>query len=199
MASNPNYTGGVSAPSDQLLNVWNLNGYVFDAFLRMQHDSGLVITQHPVQTGAAITDHSYVNPKKFTFEVGVTDCARPIIVPNGKVIRANPTRYQAAYNVLVNMQENRNLLYLVSKYGFFENILIENISIPDDSTTQGAIKATVTLTEVILANARTITVSDLPETTDGTERGQVTGKPVIQSTLGYLRYGPTPNEGPNGQ
>lgn len=174
-------SGGISAsssaPVNQFLERWNLNGYLFDAWLEMTHNSSLTITEHPVQTGAAITDHSYINPRKFMFKLGITDVARAINAAGAKSIGASPTRTFNAFEILRNLQYSRRPLYLVSKYGLFQNILIEDIDIPDDWTTQKALKATVTLKEIILANVSTITVNGLPELVDQTERGQATGRP----------------------
>jgi hypothetical protein len=182
MSSNQPLTiqGGVQfdQPQSPLLNYWNLNGYLFDAWLRLHHNSSLTITSHPVQTGATISDHSFVNPLRFFFEVGITDVARPATVEGGKVITESPTRVRNAYEVLRELQDTRKPLYLVSKYGFFENILIESIDIPDDWQTQNAIKAMVNLTQIIMADVVTRKVSGLPQTTDQTNRGQLAGRPV---------------------
>lgn len=184
--------GGISndPPQEPLLNYWNLNGYVFDAWLRLGHNSSNVITQHPVQTGANITDHSFEQPKRFSFEIGISDVVRAIPVPNGRAINAQPTRVQNAYDVLDKMRRERKLLYLVSKYGYFEGILIESIDIPDDYTTQSVIKATVNLTQVIIVDTQTEKVSGLPQLTDQTNRGSLQGQQPQESIL-YQQYGVT--------
>lgn len=49
------------------------NDYFFDGVLRVEHSSQRRLTQHPVQTGANITDHSFQVPSKLTMEIGVSD------------------------------------------------------------------------------------------------------------------------------
>ncbi|HEX4209508.1 MAG TPA: hypothetical protein VHY56_03880, partial [Candidatus Binataceae bacterium] len=44
--------------------------YVFDAILRAEHQRELRKTEHPVQTGANITDHAYLLPARITLEIG---------------------------------------------------------------------------------------------------------------------------------
>lgn len=34
--------------------------YMFDAYFNINHESNLAITQHPIQTGASISDHAYM-------------------------------------------------------------------------------------------------------------------------------------------
>lgn len=51
----------------------NIGGYIFDAIFSTDTEHGLTITQHPVQTGANISDHAFVNPVRISMQVGVSD------------------------------------------------------------------------------------------------------------------------------
>lgn len=158
-------TTGVSAQGAPP-GAWNLNGMVFDAWLRLNHNTGLTITQHPVETGAAISDHSFINPRRYSFDIGMTDTVESPNFPGFS------TRSINAYNALVEMQQSRTLLTLSSKYGNYDNILIENIDTYDDFRTKNAMRATITLLQVIMADTRTARVSSNPQATDLTRRGQ---------------------------
>lgn len=151
---------------------WSLGGMRFDAWLRLQHNTGLTITQHPVETGASITDHSYFNPRRFSFDIGMTDC---IVAPQ---FPGDANRSVNAYNALVNLQGRRERLTLVSKYGIFPNILIESVDVSDDYSTKNVMKATISLLEIIVAKLQTIKVSADPQVTDQTNKGQVPPQPV---------------------
>jgi len=152
---------------------WSLNNngtpLYFDAWLRLGHQTGLTITQHPVETGAAISDHSYVNPRRFTFDIGMTDTINSNNVPGF------PTRSISAYSLLLSLQESRQPLTLVSKYGTYRNILIETIDVSDTYVTKYALRATITLQQLILTNERNFKRSSNPQATDTTERGQLSG------------------------
>lgn len=162
---------------------WNINGMNFDAWLRLGHNSSLTITQHPVETGAAITDHSYVNPFRFNFEIGMTDVVASPQVPG------LATRSVNAYQALVQMQIARQLLTLTSKYGNYQNILIESIDVSDNYQTKNAMKATITLLQVILVNNQITKVSANPQATDANNRGQVITKSVAQNvSAGVVSY-----------
>ncbi len=174
-------------PQDPVLDYWNLNGYLFDAWLSMTHDTNLTITQHPVQTGAAITDHSYVNPKRFNFQIGMTDVTTPLDIPGMNKFPTTPTKSLGAYDKLVELQSNREPLYLVSKYGYFEDILIESIHTPDDFRTKHGLKATITLVQIIMVDVKTARLSGLPHTTDQTNRGPISGRPIEPGTREAIR------------
>lgn len=155
-------------------NGWSLGGLFFDAWLRLQHTSSLTITQHPVESGAAITDHSFSNPLRFSFEIGVSDCATSVI-PGPY---AGSSRSIRAFNALRAKQDTRQLLKLVTKYNTFENILIESMDVFDDFTTKNALKATVNLVQVIFVNTLSVLVSATPQVTDTTNRGDIPVQPV---------------------
>ena len=50
----------------------DVEGYVFDAVLKLDHERRLAITDHPVEEGANITDHSYLEPKSLSIEIGMS-------------------------------------------------------------------------------------------------------------------------------
>lgn len=177
---------------------WHLNGFYFDAWLRLQHNTSLTMTSHPVETGAAITDHSFVNPRRFSFEIGMTDCASSVYRYNNQQggidgsiqpsAPANPTRSVNAYNLLVSMQASRQPLTLASKYGTFSDLLIESITTFDDFGTQEAMRAEITLSQIIITDLKFFKTSNAPDITGQTNRGQVYPQPVNESIL-YQWFG----------
>jgi hypothetical protein len=166
---------GISTPAPPL--TWNLNGVHFDAWLRLNHNTSLTVTQHPVETGAAISDHSFVNPRRFSFDIGMTDVA------NTPVFQGNNTRSVNAYNALTAMQATRQLLTLASKYGNYRNILIESVNVSDDFRTKNAMFATITLVEIIMAKTQVTRLSAVPQLTDKTSRGTVSPHVLTQKII----------------
>jgi hypothetical protein len=173
---------------------WNINGMEFDAWLRLNHNTSLTITQHPVETGATITDHSYRNPRRFSFDIGMSDTVGFAILPANLTIPHTPLsiplpaipiisgdfkRSANAYNALVAMQLTRQILTLDCKYGGYDNVLIESIDVSDDYTTKNALKATVNLLEVFLVDTQLTKVSTNPHATNSTNRGRVSPIPAL--------------------
>lgn len=183
----------VSAPPGE----WNIDGMMFDAWLRLNHNTGLTITQHPVEVGASISDHSFGNQRRFSFDIGMSDvitattflgsvkkfgsdtAASLQSLVSGSIFSQTPSRSINAYSALVQMQMERRLLTLTSKYGYYEDILIESMDVMDDFQTQAAMKATVNLVQVIIADTRVFKVSQNPHATDPSNRGKVSPVPAL--------------------
>ena len=155
---------------------WSIGGMIFDAWLQLNHNTSLTITQHPVETGAAITDHSYNNPRRFSFNLGQSDVG---------TAQTNVSTVPAVnkYQELVSLQQARTPLQLVSKYGIFTNVLIESIDVADDYTTKTVLKATVNLQEIIIANTGLATAVALPQTILQTQNGQKQAQTPAQKVL----------------
>lgn len=146
----------------------NIGGWFFDAFLRVDHTRTLRITEHPVQTGASVTDHAFLEPATLTIEVGMSDVAESLI--EGQ-FSGGWSRSSTAFKVLTELQANRMPLQVLTKLGIYKNMLIESISAPDDYLTLFGMKSTVTMKELLVARVTTVKLSKRPNTTDKTNRG----------------------------
>jgi hypothetical protein len=171
----------------------NVGGWFFDAFLRMDHTSKLKITEHPVQTGAAITDHAFLEPTTLTMEIGMTDVAKSIIPDQ---FTGGWSRSVTAYQVLLELQRQRIPVQILTRLRLYKNMLIEVISVPDDYKTLYGLKVTVAFKEILVAQVTTVKISQRPQVTDSTNRGVV--EPVesnksILKDLGDKLFGGTNN------
>lgn len=160
---------------------WNINGMEFDAWLRLNHNTSLTITQHPVETGANITDHSYRNQKRFSFDIGMTDTVNTSLIFGfiANIFTKGSDRSVNAYNALVAMQESRQLLTLDCKYGGYDNVLIESIDVTDDYQTKNALKATINLVQVFITTTKIEKISNNPSATNTSNRGKVNPVPAL--------------------
>lgn len=101
--------------------------------MRETHRSSLGITENPIETGANVTDHSYVNPKQLTLEFADAFAA-------------------ATYNALVRFQESRIPFYLVSGLFIYKNMLIKDLSATRDAGTSRILDGRAELQEVIIVS-----------------------------------------------
>lgn len=155
----------------QLLMVkTNLGGYFFDAVFSVDTEHSLTVTQHPVQTGANISDHAFVNPIRMTMQVGVSDAmayrAGADYGGDGK------TKSVQAYRLLCKLQELRTPMQVVTRLNTYQNMLIESIDVSDDASTLCALKATVNLVQVLVVNVGTEKVSARKWTTGAQNKSQ---------------------------
>ena len=152
----------------------NIGGFFFDAFLKIDHTSKLKITDHPVEEGANISDHAYVEPQSLTMEIGMSEVCTSLV--NGQ-FEQKYSRSASAFDTLKTLQEQRIHLTVHTRLKTYENMLIETITVPDDYTTLYGLRATIGLREIIIVKTNTVTMpnrtSSAPQKTGETQKGTV--------------------------
>lgn len=146
----------------------NIDGWFFDAFLKMEHTSRLTITDHPVQTGAAVSDHAFLQPRELSMDVAMSN-VHESVVPGQ--FSGGYSRSVQAWNVLKELQALRVPIQVHTRLGLYQNMLIEVLTAPDDFTTFEGLRCTVTMREIIVAQVTTVQISARPEVTDKSYRG----------------------------
>jgi hypothetical protein len=121
----------------------------------------LEITQHPVQTGAAITDHAYRKPSTVT--------VRALYGPQRGPL--NDT-----YAAMLALQESREPFDVVTGKRVYRSMLLKTLGVTEDGPTKNVVAFTAELQEVILVNVETVTVPPrakhaTPAKTAATEQG----------------------------
>ena len=153
----------------------SVGGWYFDAVLKLSHDRGLVITTHPVEEGANITDHSHVREKRLILEIGMSD-----VGVGG--FETRQSRSVSAFEVLTEMQESRRPVTVVTRLDTYRNMLIEDIKPDEDKDTTNGLRASVFLREVNIVKAETVTlperVSAAPAKTGASNSGAVRPQPA---------------------
>lgn len=168
----PQWSSSPGAGSPQLVYVkTNINGYFFDAVLRMNHTSPLRKTEHPIQTGANLVDHAYMLPAHLTLEIGMSDSMDSLVLGQ---YSGGATKSISAYQTLVKLQQSRVPLTVVTRLQKYVNMLITNINAPDDVNTSNALKCSITLEQIFMAQVGT--------TTPSSSRGQTTSAPTDTGT-----------------
>lgn len=145
--------------------------YLFDAYFNINHESTLSITEHPVQSGVNISDHAFMQPNQLSFEIGMSDVMKDISNSNYVSFSSDATRSINAYKILKQLQSNRIPINVYTKLWNYTNMLIETLSAPDSNETAYALKASVTLKELLVATVTTVKISERPQKTDSTNEG----------------------------
>lgn len=160
-----------SSPTQQTATR-GLAGYVPIA---EEHRDELTITEHPVEQGAAITDHAYKQPSHLTVRIGWSTSMpvnNPLSLGNltgipalnalslptfaGVWSTASDSAINNTYNTLLRLQTNRTLLTIATARRLYDNMLIESLSLTTDDKTEHALIVSMTLREVILVNTKVI-------------------------------------------
>lgn len=134
----------------------NIDGIYFDAIFSTDTEHSLTITQHPVQTGANISDHAFINPVRLSMQIGVSDAMAYRAASYGT---DGETKSIQAYRLLCKMQEQRTPMTIKTRLNSYKNMVIESISVTDDVTTLSAFKATVNFVQVLVVDVGTEKVS----------------------------------------
>lgn len=124
-----------------------------DCTIAEKHSSELIITEFAVESGAVITDHAVVMPKKVTLDIADAEGT-------------------ASFNALVAFQESRVPFSLVTGLKVYTNMLIKRIAADRDATHSRILKATVDLQEILIVSTSYAASPD----GDNSERGKAGGK-----------------------
>jgi hypothetical protein len=140
----------------------SVGGYFFDAVLKIDHTSTIKITEHPVQNGANTADHAFKLPDRVVLEIGMSDCMDAYI--SGQ-FSGHKSKSISAYQTLRNLQLSFTPLELTTRLENYKNMLIEQISTPDDFKSLTGLKCTITLKQLITGEVDTVLVSSRPQVT----------------------------------
>lgn len=187
---------GLSSDAAQLVYMKsNIGGYFFDALIRAEHTTRLKITDHPVQTGANIVDHSYIEPATLVMEIAVSDAMDSMV--SGQ-FTAGITKSVAAYQTLLKLQQTRLPLQVVTRLNVYQNMLIEELTAPEEAKTLYGLRCTVTLKEIFVVEVSKTTVSARPQATGSTARGQQQATKPPPTIARQIEKATTGESGDNG-
>jgi hypothetical protein len=119
--------------------------------LEEDHADSLTITDHPVEQGASITDHAFINPNEFTIQclwsntqAGLFDFSESYVT--------------GVYNQLLALQKNRQYITIVTGKRIYKNALIEAISTQTSSRTAYSLPASLQCREIIIVQTAATTL-----------------------------------------
>lgn len=148
-----------------------------------KHSDTLEITEHPVETGAAISDHAYKRPSEVVMEVGfagggsLLDFASSLT--SSSLLGLSPREY---YEQLLNLQADRVPFDVVTGKRIYKNMLLRAIEVTTDKTTENVLSAVLTMREVIITSTSVKQVADKSNMASGVDTSAVQNAGVKTST-----------------
>lgn len=195
-----NYTTGYKNLQTFLFRTpsWPIGGIYFDGIMQTEHVSRIKPTQYPVQTGVQMTDHAIVEPSEVTIDVMMSDAETNTYISTNKTLNmyyqlvqnlkmynnfsamcAQPAqitgdgRAAQAWLTLKRLQISRVPITVETRLQTYVNMVIEELSAPDDVKSLNAFRCTVRLREIFFAEAaETQTSARAAATKDATNGGQ---------------------------
>lgn len=158
----------------------NIGGFVADITIEEDHTDVVEITQHPVENGAAITDHAYKLPASVVITVGYSNSSYAAL--------GNPFYVQQIYQQLLALQASLEPFSVTTGKRMYDNMLIHRLSTKTDEKTENAMIITVELQEILIVETQTVPSSDPSNMQDPASNAAVTDRGTVAAT---------PYKGPN--
>ncbi len=165
-----------------------------DLAIRERHRDSLGITAHPIQTGAAITDHAFVMQPEFTLELGWSNSSYSATVANfsGTSVSDLLTgdfgeQYvKQVYDKVLTLQKSRQLCTVVTGKRRYTNVLIESVETYTDASTAYSMMVSMNCRALQLVSVATVTNTTVTASTQATPAStsplQTNGTQQLQST-----------------
>lgn len=155
------------------------------------HTDEVRTTDHPVERGAAITDHAFKEPARLTLLVGWSNSGAESGLQGDDFVRA-------MYARLLKVQAAREPFSVTTGKRRYQNMIITSLAVDTDAATEHALICVVGLREIIIVKTQTTTVpprevqSTPQETADTTNAGTkqaVPAKSANKTSLNALVTG----------
>jgi len=145
-----------------------IGGVVIDGVISEIHDRKWRTTDHPVEFGADITDHTIIEPRLLTINGEITDtplggAAFSAIIDSvsrfGTSTTEGGTRSQQGYLALVALADLRETISVQTRLVLYENMIITGIQVGQNKDTSRTVKFAMTLKEIFIVESE---VTELP-------------------------------------
>lgn len=133
------------------------------ASLEEVYTDALQTTDHPVEQGADITDHSFKRPSEVVIRCGWTNSsftalsgAVEALFSGGGLSAADYV--SGVYSQLLALQESRAPFNITTNKRQYTNMLIQSLRVDTDSKTSNALMVTATCKQIIIVNTQATTL-----------------------------------------
>lgn len=108
------------------------------------HRDQLIVTEHPVEHGATISDHAFKRPSQIEMRCAWSDSTA-----------GSEGHVQEVYQELLDLQLQREPFDVSTGKRLYSNMLIDSLGVTTDEKSEHALMVVVGLKEVIIVNTET--------------------------------------------
>lgn len=157
----------------------------------------LVLTSHPVEQGASITDHAFKKPSALILKLGWTNSnlsgmadllssAYDAVTGSGE---GGFSRVKEIYDKLLTIQLARVPLYIYTGKRIYKNMMIKSLTAPTNVKTEHSLVVTMILEEILIATTTATSSTDASVQSDpqSTQSTQNSGNKSTQITTYSLK------------
>lgn len=167
----------------------------FDGYITLeeQHSDEVQITDHPIEQGAAITDHAFKLPSEVTVKIswsnspsgagllgGIRGLLSTVSIVQSNIRGSGANQVRSIYEKLLAAQLRREPMLVVTGKRQYPSMLIKSIVVTTDKATENMLAVTVTFREIIRVKTTIITVETVPSANQ--KDPQATSSPVNNGT-----------------
>lgn len=127
-----------------------IGGMMPNVTVEEQHIDELSITDHPVEQGAAITDHSFKRPAVVIIRCGWSNSALPAL--------GNPNYVQQIYTMMLALQASRVPIDILTGKRLYTSMLIQRLQVLTDEKTENALALVCEAREIVIVGTQTVVV-----------------------------------------
>lgn len=139
-----------------------------DASLSETHSASVEVTDHPVESGASVSDHARALPEQLTIEGLVTN--NPLWGPTssaaesfqvGRPVRTTaPSRSGAIYRKLLQLKDAGTAIDVKTGLREYTDMVITSLNVPRDASTGDALRFSITLKQIKTATLQVVQTED---------------------------------------
>lgn len=165
--------------ADKIYVKTNVAGYIFDAFMTLDHQFSAQLCEHPVAVGADITDHVFIQPKSLQTNILMNDVMKSYV---NRQFNNSSSRSVSAFKVLKKLMDDRTPIEVQTKFLRYTNMIIETLNVHEDESTQYGMSADVSFKEIIVATVSEVKIKYTSNTSDATTTAKTVNQGQVQAS-----------------
>lgn len=130
-------------------NLPSIGSIQIDATISEDHNYSNDVTDHPIETGASISDT--IIQKPFTLSMECIVSASPL---SDKVTDSTPQRVDRTYGSLARLAQSKSLVTVVTAVKTYSNMAISSLSVPRSKDDGNSLRFNVTFKQVRIVSAQ---------------------------------------------
>lgn len=135
-------------------------GIIPDVVISEEHENEVVVTRHPVDTGANVADHAYVQPAVIHCQFGWSDSSRLLNSILDFSIFKGLTTIKDVYEKLLELQAKREPISLSTGKKSYPAVVITKLKTTSTVDTESALLVDITFEEVRFASTKEVTLAE---------------------------------------
>lgn len=149
--------------------------YAFDCELTIEHTQKLTRTRQPIQTGASVSYHAYIEPAELVMDIGMSDAMDSYFRPS--TWQGSTSKSVSAFQTILALQFSRIPLTITTRLRTYQNMVIDNDVATDTYKTVHGLRMRIEFGQIFVASAFVQTVSSRPQETESTPVGVAVPQP----------------------